>query len=287
MLPFMSKGDLTTDVLREPSALAARAERLRFRIEHRQGGDPERLAGMVRALLNHLPEHPITLNFRARAALPEGTLPRPSRALEPVARDWLRGDVAGALRGARAAAAEGPRARITLGDLLCHAGDDEGAERCYRVADEQLRARGLPSAALTARLGRCALRRGEPEAAWGHAAGALAMNPLWGTARVVLAEAARALGTPLLAWPPVVDLPPDDPDRPPGLSTCRAALAAPDPDRSLATLGRLEREGLLAACLWSVGLSASNAADFRDWRDREAVTLRRFWREGVVVKKIP
>ena len=74
-------------------ALARAAERLRFRAAWHQGADDARLAALRAELLERNPWHPIALNFRARAALPETFLPPPEPELAPLGVAFLRDDL--------------------------------------------------------------------------------------------------------------------------------------------------------------------------------------------------
>lgn len=268
--------------------LARSAERLRFRIAWHQGGDRARLVALRAELLERAPFHPLALNFRAREALPETFLGPPPPELAELGAAWLRDDLEGVLREARAI--EHPRARLVLKQL----GED------VELAGDTV----------------------DVLAAMGKPIDALAANPLYGTAQILAAQTAEARGEPLFRIPllaPVrrvegrLELPTNISDRacsawsawnravsgplndelPPGSAGHRALLeawragedAAPgfreDPNLEIRRLDRLERARLLEAYEWSCGLNVSNAGAFRTWAAKNPKALRRLWTEGL------
>ncbi len=303
-----------------PSQLAQEAERLRFRLAHHLGGDPERLEGLLQQLERRVPHHPVARTARAEAALPETALPGPPPELAGSAEAWLAGDPQAALIAARRALSERdhPRTRTTVGDLCWFLGRGEEALGCW----ESVRARLGPLPALLVRLGRAALKGGRAGEALERAVQALLANPLHGTATILLGHAHRARGREVLPVP----LPPqvaqvdgelrlarglgarsraawlagleaaraaDPGELPPGATAVQVLLATwralPEGDRKeqraswpLQALERWERDRVLETYLWAVGLSAETAHGFRARRDRAAERDRRFWTEGVL-----
>ena len=268
--------------------LARATEALRFRLAWHQGGDPARLQALTDELQERSPWHPIALNLRARAALPETFLPPPEPGLAELGAAWLRGDAARVVALAREAGSR--RARLVLAQL------------------------GEPVEALGDSVEELAAARRPVDA--------LVRNPLYGTARVLLVERARAEGRPMLRLPLVapvqrregrLSLPrtlseraarawtawhravssPLNTDLPPGSAGHRALLEAwragdeaparfrEDPDPEIRRLDQLDREGLLPAYEWSCGLAPSNAPAFRAWAAQDRGTLRRLWTEGL------
>ncbi|HJN74990.1 MAG TPA: hypothetical protein QGF58_13765 [Myxococcota bacterium] len=288
-------------------ALARAAERLRFRAAWHQGADDARLAALRAELLERNPWHPIALNFRARAALPETFLPPPEPELAPLGVAFLRDDLDEVRR--LATASKTPRARLALAQVALSRGEVVDLD-CDDTVDVLVV--------------RAAMKRavGDLPGSLALAAEALTANPLYGTARVLLAEVNEAQGSTLIrlplmapvertngrlvhtrnlsdgaraawtAWNRAVSSPGNG-ELPPGSAGHRALLEAwrarpqtaprfrEDPNLEIARLDRWEREGLLAAYEWSCGLTRANSEAFRRWAVEGSSSLRRLWREGL------
>ena len=287
--------------------LARAAERLRFRLAWHQGGHDARLVELRQELLDRNPWHPIALNFRARAALPETFLPPPPADLAGIGEAFLRGDLDEASQ--RCAASSHAHARLGRAQLAVAAGET--------VED-------LDGSTVDVLVGRAAqLRaRGDLEGARALAVEALTKNPLYGTARVLLSQVGDELKEPILrvpllapvqrsegalslpsslsersrrawtAWNRAVSSPLNH-DLPPGSAGHRALLDAwrragpeaaglrDDPDTEILRLEAWSDSGLLEAYEWSSGLDQSNAVAFRSWAAQGEDSLRRLWSEGL------
>lgn len=295
--------------------LARSAERLRFRIDHHLGGDPNRLEGLLADLNQLNPWHPVALNDRARRALPETFGPPPPASIAATALLFQQGR----LDEAAAEAERVPDAPLVRIDLALLRGDLGRAATALKEAEELLGELSVVSA----RAASLALAQGLPEQAWTEASRALATNPLYGTARELHGHAAS------LTKRERVSLPVRSPVRfeaghahypstlspraraawrawvkgreaqdlscvPPG-SLAHAALVAEwrrqpeepafyreDPNTEIEVLDRWERDGLLQAYQWSTGLSFRNAGAYRQWHQSGAASMLAFWSRGVV-----
>ena len=181
--------------------LARRVENLRFQAAHGLGDD-SRFARWSEALLAQAPTHPLAMNLRAWVALPETALPSPSPRLRPAAEAFHQGRLQEACELATQTLGDlGPEevggGHATAGDLHLALDRVDEAETHYRQAALQLSR--LPP--LEARLGRCALLRGDAENARRLAVRALCTNPLYGSAMVLRWEAGVALGEKLVTLP--------------------------------------------------------------------------------------
>jgi hypothetical protein len=168
------------------------AGRLRERFGLGRTGDQ---AAREAELQRRAPWHPTALTLRAREALPETLLGPPPAHLREAALAFQRGRPELALELARAAS--GPWADVLVGDLSLLLGDPSQARLAY---DRALDGLG-PLADLLARVGRAQLEQGRHDQAWATAADSLVLNPLLGSARQLLEDAASAAGVPTLRLP--------------------------------------------------------------------------------------
>jgi tetratricopeptide (TPR) repeat protein len=241
------------------SHLALEVEGLHFSRAHGMETDSNRCERLTRLLMEGAPHHPVALNLRARDALPETMLPESRGALKEVATAFAAGDFAAALDLARELGGlsmkEAGLREHTLGDLVFLTRGPAEAEPHFRAA---LQALG-PLAPLLARLGRCALGTGDWSTARRYAVRALTENPLYGTALVLLFEAAQAEGESLLPIPIQARIF----GTPGGMRV----------DPSLSPRGRMA---------WEAWLRARETSDFRERPPERSSTLRliEVWRAG-------
>jgi hypothetical protein len=214
---------------------------------------------LTRLLVEGAPHHPVALNLRARAALPETMLPESGEALRDIASAFAAGDFSAALALARdlgdlSMEEEGLREQ-TLGDLVFLTQGPAEAEPHFRTAIQGLG----PLAPLLARLGRCALGTGDSPTASRYAVRSLTENPLYGTALVLLFEAAQAEGKTLLPIPIQARI-----------FTAPGGVRV---DPSLSPRGRMA---------WESWLQARETSDFQERPPERSSTLRLIeaWRAG-------
>ncbi len=302
--------------------LAQRVEHLRFQAAHGLGSVDARLARWSETLLAQAPTHPIAMNLRAWAALPKTALPSPSPRLRPVAEAFHQGRLAEACKLANQQLGEiSPEevgvGHVTAGDLHLALDQVEEAEAHYRKAAIELSR--LPP--LEARLGRCALVRGDAETARRLAIRALCANPIYGSAMVLRWEAGIALGETLVSLPlqarafhtpsgiridnrlspraarswkawaqaRLASSEETPPEVTPTLALIGAFRAQSDddtaysdaPDTELLLLDRWEREKILGAYLWFAGLHPDNAHLWEAWHREHPEAMERFWTSGI------
>ncbi len=241
------------------SRLALEVEGMQFSRAHGMETDSSRCERMTRLLVEGAPHHPVSLNLRARAALPETMLPESGEALKDIATAFAAGDFSAALAiakelGSLSMEEEGLREH-TVGDLVFLTQGPAEAEPHYRAAIQALG----PLAPLLARLGRCALGAEDWPTARRYAVRSLTENPLYGTALVLLFEAAHAVGESLLPIPIQARI-----------------LSAPGGvriDPSLSPRGRMA---------WEAWLQARETSDFQERPPERSSTLRLIeaWRKG-------
>jgi hypothetical protein len=241
------------------SRLALEVEELQFSRAHGMETNSSRCERLTRLLVEGAPHHPVALNLRARAALPETMLPEAGEITRDIASAFAAREFSAALALARdlgglSMEEEGLREH-TVGDLVFLTLGPAEAEPHFRAAIQALG----PLAPLLARLGRCALGAGDWPTARRYAVRSLTENPLYGTALVLLFEAAHAEGESLLPIPIQARI-----------------LTAPDGTRidpSLSPRGRMA---------WESWLQARESSDFQERPPERSSTLRLIeaWRAG-------
>lgn len=272
-------------------ALARQTERLHTRQRFSLSVDSSRLTRGLKVLRRRAPEHPFVLDLRAQEALPETALPPPPSTLSPAAEHFLAGRVDEALHHAMGLAASQPWASLLSCDLLLLRGSASEATSLLEGANE-----AWPDhPAVWTRRAHCKLQLGDPKAAREAAVRSLTVNPLLGTARSLRRRTSDALalsGLPLPApHPPAPGVWLSAGQRalreqlmtswsagalPPGGPCVSELLQSPEGDAT-AVLHALDREQLLEAWQWSVGLSEANAGGFRRWRASNPLKLRQLW----------
>ena len=176
----------------QPGQLARLVDRLRFLTEHDLKGGQADIQEKGKRLLAQLDDHPLAMNFKAFEVLPETALPAPSPSFGPVAQLFSEGKTEEALSLATTTIQSEPHPRswVNYGDLQILHNDLQGAEGSYRRALEELGK--IPP--LEMRFGRVEALHQRWEAAYRKAISALSDNPLYGSARFLLAESAKAMG---------------------------------------------------------------------------------------------
>ncbi len=238
------------------------------------------LEALEEELQRRSPWHPAALNRRAAQALPETLLGPPPAELRESALLFQQGQVDRALRAAHATSH--PWSQVVQGDLSLLQGQPERALLAYERAEEDLG----PLADLLARRGRATLEAGGALDAWDLSAEALVLNPLLGTGRQLLEDAASHAG----------------------VATVRLPLRAPV-RRSRGKLEALHRLSPRASAAWSAWNRAASSPEaaqlppgsvphvalLRAWRqhearaarygehdDREILNLLRWQEQGVI-----